>query len=112
VFRVEILGKKPSIEDILGKDFWKGPASYGAMTHQDFLNMVTPRDVQGFAAFSNKQGAMVAATSLALQWALQKAIHKFGEAKEERAKAAARDEVLDALAALERARAKAGLPPK
>jgi hypothetical protein len=110
VFRVEVFGEKPTIEDILGPDFYKGPVKYGGMTHQEFLNMVTPKDVQGYAAFSNKEGATVAATSFLLQWTLQKAIHKFSEAKDARAREAARQEVLDALNELDRARAKAGLP--
>jgi len=112
VFRVEVLGKNPTIEDILGKDFLLGPVSWGPITHQDFLNLVTPRDVAGYSAFSNKEALTVAATSFALQWALQKAIQKFSDAKKEREKEAARQEVLDALNALQQARAKAGLPPK
>ena len=112
VFRVEIFGEKPTIEDILGKDFWKGPVPYGGMTHQEFLSMVTPKDVQGMAAFSNKQGVIVAATSIALQWALQSAIHKYEEAKDNRAKEAARKEVQEALDALRKARRAAGLDDK
>ena len=112
VFRVEVFGRKPTIEDILGPDFLRGPVPYGGMTHQEFLNMVTPKDVQGYAAFTNKEGMVVAATSLALQWALQKAIHKFEVARDERAREAARKEVQDALADLAKARLKAGLPPK
>jgi len=112
VFRVEVFGRKPTIEDILGPDYLKGPVSGGAMTHQEFLAMVTPKDVQGYAAYTNGQGLTVAATSIALQWALQKAIHKLQEAKQEREQEAARREVLDALAALQEARRKAGLPPK
>lgn len=111
VFRVEVFGRKPTIEEILGPEFWKGPVAYGGMTHQEFLNMVTPKDVQGYAAFSNKEGLVVAATSLASQWALLKAIDKFKEAKSNREKAAARQEVDEALKDLERARARAGLPP-
>ena len=112
VFRMEIFGRRPTIEDILGRDFLKGPTPAGAMTHQEFLNLVTPKDVQGYAAFSNKQGLTVAATSLALQWALQKAIQKFNDAKEDRAREAAKKEVEEALAELRRARRAAGLPDK
>lgn len=112
VFRVEVIGRKPTIEDILGPDYLRGPVPYGGMTHQEFLNMVTPKGVQGYAAFSNREAFAVAATSIALQWALQKAIHKFETAKQEREREAARQEVQDALAELERARLKAGLPPK
>jgi len=113
VYRVEVVGRQLTIEDILGPDYLKGPTPppAGGMTHQEFLNMVTPQDVQGYAAFSNKEAVTVAATSFAT-WALLKAMHKFEEAKEERARDAARKEVQDALAELEKARIKAGLPPK
>ncbi|HZB26822.1 MAG TPA: hypothetical protein VE379_11845 [Vicinamibacterales bacterium] len=112
VFRVEIFGRRPTIEDILGRDFLRGPVPGAGMTHQEFLNMVTPKDVQGYAAFDNKQAFTVAATSLALQWAVQKAVQKFNDAKEERAREAARREVEAALAELRRARRAAGLPDK
>ena len=82
------------------------------MTHQEFLDLVTPKDVQGYAAFSNKEAATVAATSFALKWALLKAIQKFQDAKAEREREAARKEVQEALADLEKARIAAGLPPK
>ena len=77
--------------------------------------MVTPKDVQGYAAFSNQQGMMVAATSLgtsALVWAVQKALDKYKGARNDRAKAAATREVEEALDALRRARRDAGLPDK
>ena len=112
VYRVEIVGKKPTIEDILGPDYLKGPTPAGAPTHQEFLDLVTPKDFQGYAAFSNREAMTVAATSFALQWALQRAIHKYQTAKQEREREAARKEVQDALAELEKARVKAGLPPK
>lgn len=107
VFRVQIFGDRPTIEDILGPDFAKGPVPHGAMTHDEFLKMVTPEDVQGYAAFSNKEGMTVATTSFLLQWTLQKAIRKFQETRDERAREAARQEVLQALDALEKARAAA-----
>lgn len=111
-FRIAIEGQKLTIEQILGPDYLRGPAPAGAMTHQEFLNMVTPTDVQGYAAFDNKQGMIVAATSFALQWALRQAIQKLSDAKTERQKEAARKEVDDALAALRKARRDAGLPDK
>ena len=30
VFRLEIFGKKPTIEDVLGEKFWIGPVPYGS----------------------------------------------------------------------------------
>jgi hypothetical protein len=110
VFRVQVFSRSPTIDDILGPDWRKGPTPLGAMTHQEFLDLVTPNDVKGYAAFDNKQGLMVAATSFALKWAVTKALQKLDEAKTERQKAAARKEVDEALAALKKARREAGLP--
>lgn len=112
VFRVQVFGEKPTIDDILGPDWANGPVKHGAMTHQEFLKMVTPEDVQGYAAFSNSEGATVATTSLLLQWTLQKAIAKFNQTQDAREREAARQEVIQALNALEEARAKAGLTRK
>jgi hypothetical protein len=107
VYRTQVFGEKPSIDDILGPDWATGPVKYGSITHQEFLAMVTPRDLQGYGALTNSEGATIAATSLALQWSLQRAVRKFRETTDEREKEAARKEVLEALNALEQARAKA-----
>ena len=112
VFRVEVFGRKPSLDEILGPGWTKGPAPYGGMTHSEFLNLVTPKDVQGYAAFDNRQGMIVAATSIALQWAVKQAVQKLQDAKTSRQKEAAQKEVDDALAALRKARREAGLPDK
>ena len=112
VYRVQVFGENPTIDDILGPDWAKGPVKYGTMTHQEFLTMVTPQEHQGYAGFTNKEGATIAATSLALQWTLQKALTKFRESQDAREREAARKEVMDALNALEAARAKAGRAPK
>lgn len=112
VFRTEVIGRRPTIEDILGPDFARGRANYGGLTHQEFLDMVTPQDVAGYAAFSNGEGFTVAATSFLMQWALQKAMAKFRDARTAREREAARLEVEEALRDLDRARAKAGLPPR
>lgn len=112
VFRLEVYGRKPTIEDILGERFWVGPAPYGGMTHQEFLDMVTPKLAQPYAGFTGKY--LVAETALTLmeQWALKSAVRHFRDARSEHERDAARKEVLDALAALERARRAAGLDDK
>ena len=112
VFRIEVFGRNPTIDEILGPDWRSGPTPLGAMTHPEFLNVVTPKDVQGYAAFDNGQALMVAATSFALQWALRQAVKKLDDARTERQKEAARKEVDDALAALRKARREAGLPDR
>jgi hypothetical protein len=112
IFRTEVIGRKPSIEDILGPDFARGPANYGGMTHQEFLNMVTPKDVMGAAAFSNAEALTVFGTSFALQWILQRAMNRYRDARTEREREAAKREVEEALRELDRARRQAGLPPR
>ena len=108
-FRVRVEAEEPTIYDILGPNYLRGPVRAGAMTHQEFLNMVTPDYARGYAAFTNGQAATVAITSFAMQWALKTALAKFQEAKDERARAAARREVAEALEALRKARLEAGL---
>ena len=112
VFRLEIFGRKPTLEDVLGERFWVGPVPYGGMTHQDFLDMVTPKLAQNYAGFTGKY--LIAETALTLmeQWALKSAISHFRDAKSDHQRDAARKEVLDALAALERARKEAGVSDK
>lgn len=109
VFRVEVFGKKPTLEDVLGEKFWVGKTPYGGMTHQEFMQMSTPKELQPYAGFTGKYLAAEAALTLAEQWALKQAIHHYQTAREDRERAAARKEVLDALAALEKARKDAGL---
>ena len=112
VFRVEIVGRKPTLEDILGQKFWLGPVPYGGMTHQEFMEMSTPKEAQPYAGFTGKYLLAETALTLAEQWALKSAIKKFQEAHSDHEREAARKEVLDALAELEKARREAGLPNK
>lgn len=111
-FRIEILGKKTTIEDILGPDYLVGPTPAVSMSHREFLDMVTPAEFRGMGVFTGGEALTVAATSIGLQWALMKAVDKLKKANTERAKDAARREVLAAMDELAAARKKAGLPPK
>jgi hypothetical protein len=104
VFRLEIFGRQPTIEDILGERFWVGPVPYGGMTHQDFMNMVTPQLAQSYAGFTGKYLLAETALTLAETWAVKTAIKKFQSARSDHDREAARKEVLEALAALDRAR--------
>jgi len=52
------------------------------------------------------------ATATLLQWTLQKAIQKYRDATRESEREAARKEVEEALAALDKARSAAGLPKR
>jgi hypothetical protein len=112
VFRLEVFGKKPTLEDILGEKFWIGPTPYGGMTHQEFLEMVTPKEVQPFGAFTGGHLLAEIGLTYAEQWALKQALRKFRDAREEHEREAARKEVMEALEALEKARREAGLSDK
>lgn len=112
VFRLEVFGTKPTLEDLLGEKFWIGPTPYGGMTHQEFLDKVTPKMVQSYAGFTGTSLLQVTALTLIEQWALKQAIRKFRSAINNHEREAARKEVLDALVSLEKARRDAGLPPK
>jgi len=111
IFRLEVFGRKPTLEDLLGEKFWFGPTPYGGMTHREFMDMVTPKEAQPFGSVTGKYLVADVALSLAEQWALKTAIKKFQTARSENEREAARKEVLDALADLEKARREAGLPP-
>ncbi len=119
VFRVEVFGKKPTIEDILGKDYLKGPAPAApggsVMTHGEYLNMVTPEEFRGYAPYTNTERLQLAATSLvtavAMQ-AVQSAWKKYRAARQQDEREAARREVEQALEALREARRAAGLPDR
>jgi hypothetical protein len=108
VFRVEVFARNPTVEDILGPDYLRGPIPAGGMTHREFLDMVTPSEFRGMGVFTGKEALTIAATSIGLQWALMKAIDKLKDAHNERAKEAARQEVIAAMNELEAARKKAG----
>jgi hypothetical protein len=112
VFRLEVFGRKPTLEDLLGEKFWLGPTPYGGMTHQEFMDMVTPKEFRPYAGFTGKYLVAETALALAQTWALKTAIRKFKDARDDREREAARKEVMDALAALEKARRAAGLPDK
>jgi hypothetical protein len=112
VFRLEVFGKKPTLEDILGEKFWLGPSNYGSMTHQEFMDKVTPPLLRNYGGFTGTSLLQVTALTLMEQWALKAAIQKYRSALNSHEREAARKEVEDALAALEKARAAAGLPPK
>jgi hypothetical protein len=109
IYRLDIYGSKPTLEDLLGEKFWVGPASYGGMTHQEFMEMSTPKEVQPYAGFTGKYLVATTALTLAEEWAVKTALHKYRDAKSDHERAAARKEVLDALDQLDKARRAAGL---
>jgi len=54
VYRVEVFGRAPAIELFENFDPVDGPVPFGAPTHRDFLNVVTPQEFRSPPAnFSN-----------------------------------------------------------
>jgi hypothetical protein len=113
-FRVEIFGRRPTLAELLGPDFLKGPTLPPAagMTHQEFLAMVTPPLAQPYGAFTGTDLLQVAITTMLQQWAVQKALDKLRAATTEREREQARREVDEAMDKLRKAREAAGLPHK
>ena len=114
MFAVYIEGKLPSLDSFLGPGWTQGPASPMAMSHREFLNMVTPKMAQPYGSFGPKELAVLLpqalATGLLVNY-LPNAIKGFVS---DRRAAAARREVQEVLAELERRRRRpkpAPLPP-
>ena len=122
VFRVQVFGHNPKLEDVLGTEFWRGPArpapGGAALTHHELFAIVTPAEFRGMSMYTQGEAMTMMAVSIVGQWALEKvmqrvekAIEKSRQARKAREREEARKEVEEALAALRRARIAAGLPP-
>jgi hypothetical protein len=70
-YYVEVYGKAPRLtilEHLDGFDLRRGPVPFSGMTHQDFLDFVTPPEYRSFAGFSGKEAVQVAATTYLARW--------------------------------------------
>ncbi len=88
-FYVLVFGKQPKFSDFVGDyDLLHGPTRGGAaMTHQEFLNMVTPRELNElFGATSSSSFAMFQAALMnaAGQLLIKKAVQQLRGARDER----------------------------
>jgi hypothetical protein len=104
-FYVLVLAKTPKFADFIGDyDLKNGPTKGGApMTHQEFLNMVTPKDLNlllsstNSSAFAMFQAAVMNAAGQAL---LKKAVQEIRQARDEHEVQAIRERIDRELAAL------------
>ncbi len=104
-FYVLILAKEPKFQDFIGSyDLKNGPTKGGApMTHQEFLNMVTPRELNELfgstsaSSFALFQSAVVNAAAQSL---IRKGIQEIKQARNEREVQAIRERIDKELAAL------------
>jgi hypothetical protein len=101
-FYVEVIGKQPSIADVIGSyDLINGPTRRGApMTHQEFLNMVTPQEFYGSQGIKSYELLQFALTNWLGQQIIKKAIEDLRNAKSDREVAEIRARIDRELAAL------------
>jgi hypothetical protein len=85
-FYVEVVAKQPSIADIIGTyDLINGPTKGGnPMTHQEFLNMVTPKEMYGSQGIKPGELLQFALTNWLAQQAIKRAIEDIKNARSER----------------------------
>lgn len=111
-FSITVEGQLPRIEDfITNQSLRMGPSLPAAVTHQEFLSMVTPREAQPYQAFSPGELAVVSATSLAFAYAASTLPGLVKQAWRERRMAEARKEVAAVLAELARQERERAAPP-
>jgi hypothetical protein len=84
-FYIEVVAKQPSIADIIGTyDLINGPTKRGAaMTHQEFLNMVTPKEMYGSQGIKPGELLQFALTNWLAQQAIKRAIEDIKNARTE-----------------------------
>jgi len=85
-YYLQILAKQPKFEDFVkGYDLMNGPTRRGnPMTHQEFLNMVTPREMVSTAGIKPVEMLQFAITNWLGQALIKKALAELGNAKTER----------------------------
>ena len=101
-FYVEVVAKQPSIADLIGTyDLINGATKGGAvMTHQEFLNMVTPRDFYGSGGIKSYELLQFALTNWLGQQVIKRAIEDIRNARTEREVQEIRQRIDRELAAL------------
>jgi hypothetical protein len=101
-FYMEILAKLPRIEEIIGKyDLMNGPTRRGApMTHSEYLQMVTPREMYGNAGIKPAEMLQFALVNWLGQAFVKRVVEDLRNASSEREIQAIRDRIDRELAAI------------
>ena len=83
---VEVIGHWPTFaEATKGYDFINGPTGFGSpMSHQEFLGMVTPKDMYGTAGIRPAEIITMAAVNVVGQWAIVKALSKIASYRKDK----------------------------
>ena len=105
-FYVEVLARFPTFEEyVKGQDLTKGPTKGGPMTHQEFLNLVTPKELYSTAGIKPTEMLQFAIVNWLGHELAKKAYDKLRTAYDERQIREIRERIEAELAAL---RAKSG----
>jgi hypothetical protein len=104
-FYAEVVAKMPTFADFIGsgEDLKSGPVKGAGMTHQEFVNMVTPQLVNSSAGITGIETLQFALTNWAAQSLIRKAMSEFREARSEAEVRAIRERIDKELAALREA---------
>lgn len=101
-YYVRVLAHQPTFAEFAkGYDFMNGPTRRGnPMTHQEFLNMVTPQDLHSSGGITAMETLQFAFTNWLGQSLVKKAIEDLRNARSEREVQEIRDRIERELAAL------------
>ena len=101
-FYVQVLAKQPSFAEwVKGYDLMNGPVKRGnPMTHQEFLTLVTPKELYSSGGITAREMLTVAVTNWLGQTLLKKAFEELRNAKNETEAQEIRDRINRELAAL------------
>jgi hypothetical protein len=83
-FYLEVIAKRPTFKEFLGSyDLINGPVKGAQMTHQEFLDMVTPRLLHSSAGFTGTETLQVALTNWAAMSVIKKAVNALRNARDD-----------------------------
>ncbi|MEX2272339.1 MAG: hypothetical protein WD690_12750 [Vicinamibacterales bacterium] len=104
-FYVSIIGRIPTFEEIVGDfDLRNGQVPGAPMTHDEFLAMVTPKDLHSTTGISALETLGVALTSWGMISMVKRAYEEYKQARTERERRAIQERIERELRELERRR--------
>lgn len=108
-FYVDIIGRIPTFEEIVGDfDLRNGRVPGAPMTHDEFLSMVTPKDLHSTTGISAMETLGVALTSWGMISMVKKAYEEYKKAKTDRERRAIQEQIERELRDLQRRRSGGG----
>lgn len=100
-FYATVTAKIPTFEDFVGDfDLKNGPVPRAGMTHQEFLNMVTPKELYSSAGITAPEMLQFAITNWAAQQVIKKGLQEIRQARTQREIQTIRERINRELAAL------------